>query len=860
MKPTTLIALLPILLIAGSINVFSQSQYGVLSYSTPVGIPNSLFRCIAIDENNTKWFGHPSNGIVMRTESPEVANLNYIHYTIENSPLPSNQTVAISASGKTVAIATAAGIALIKNGQWTTYNHWNSPLPAQGFLSIHYHEKSKALYVGTDTGLFCLENGQWNQYSAQNSMMPGNQINCIETSHNGELWAGTNKGLVKIKPSWEVFPTHTGNILGLQSDRWGRLWISDLNKATLIRQGGKDYPLNAIYPSPVESVKYSKTFVRDKNGDIWSFGKDWDNSVLVTRFSYNTHNSYYILQDPIDASGRAILAPDHSGRLWFCPWIYAFWPNDRSIRPVANYQLLEGKGIRAEISNSFDLIGYGKLTTTDTSEIVLADLILPWFTARKYNMAVKAARHWYRYESDDFFPGPVMKDTVIVRDMTEGLFANFYSLYGEKYRKGWKVSKAEIEYHKVNYNKAFYTIPASIRDWPAHGDMSKGMNHLLAPFNDANGDGIYNPEYGDYPLIRGDEAVFFVFNTINPTGSLASPHEMKLEIRGMAYVFTSSNEEAIKNSLFVNYQVTNLAEIPYDDFSFGMFTAYRLSNHSYTDYSRYTGCDSLLNTCFGYRRKPLTTHSVNYPAFGMTWLNEPMSSFLRVFKSSDNTSFYPREPEHYFNMMRSSFSSGQPLVYGGDGMPVGPGPHIPCRFHFPGDPGQSGEWSEYSVNNVPGYRDVISAVTPRRLKPRETLCFDVAFTAALPLGSDSLAGVYLLKDYAQQNISFFNSRYSGNCSDIDYRQPTKLPAKPGGKILIYPNPTTDFMGIELDGRESEYVLDIYSITGKQVLSLVGRDRIIDVSGLEQGVYIVRILHDNELFSGKLIKLEKKAGL
>ena len=37
-----------------------------------------------------------------------------------------------------------------------------------------------------------------------------------------------------------------------------------------------------------------------------------------------------------------------------------------------------------------------------------------------------------------------------------------------------------------------------IRNWPAHGH-GDDLTSYLAPFFDADNDGVYNPEQGDYP-------------------------------------------------------------------------------------------------------------------------------------------------------------------------------------------------------------------------------------------------------------------------------------------------------------------------------------------------------------------------
>ena len=78
------------------------------------------------------------------------------------------------------------------------------------------------------------------------------------------------------------------------------------------------------------------------------------------------------------------------------------------------------------------------------------------------------------------------------------------------------MTAVEINNHILNYQSPGYIIPNDILNWPAHGDTtlgnSLGMLPYIAPFIDVDNDDIYNPSQGDYPCIKGDEAVYIVMN------------------------------------------------------------------------------------------------------------------------------------------------------------------------------------------------------------------------------------------------------------------------------------------------------------------------------------------------------------
>jgi hypothetical protein len=65
------------------------------------------------------------------------------------------------------------------------------------------------------------------------------------------------------------------------------------------------------------------------------------------------------------------------------------------------------------------------------------------------------------------------------------------------------VDIAMLNHHVNAINDPNYEIPKGIKNWPAHGDVSKGQAANLAPFIDVDNDGVYSPELGDYPSIPG---------------------------------------------------------------------------------------------------------------------------------------------------------------------------------------------------------------------------------------------------------------------------------------------------------------------------------------------------------------------
>lgn len=162
----------------------------------------------------------------------------------------------------------------------------------------------------------------------------------------------------------------------------------------------------------------------------------------------------------------------------------------------------------------------------------------------------------YRQNGLDFKPGPVSNDP------------NAFN----KYNKIYKVNLQTLTDFK---NGVTAGIPQEIADWPAHGDTTMGEAFYLAPFVDINQDGIYDPADGDYPQIKGDAAVYTIFNDAagNTSGT-----EMGLEIHCMMYGYkTGGIEDSI---LYKEYRIINRSITTYTDAFVSFFVDFDLGNHT----------------------------------------------------------------------------------------------------------------------------------------------------------------------------------------------------------------------------------------------------------------------------------------
>ncbi|MBI2281024.1 MAG: T9SS type A sorting domain-containing protein [Bacteroidetes bacterium] len=71
------------------------------------------------------------------------------------------------------------------------------------------------------------------------------------------------------------------------------------------------------------------------------------------------------------------------------------------------------------------------------------------------------------------------------------------------------------------------------------------------------------------------------------------------------------------------------------------------------------------------------------------------------------------------------------------------------------------------------------------------------------------------------------------------------------KLNIYPNPAKDVVNIVYNGNEA-LNLEVTDITGKKIMSQTLKTKTIDVTGLNQGLYFVRLYNQNNDFVQKLV--------
>ncbi|RLD50095.1 MAG: hypothetical protein DRJ05_20075, partial [Bacteroidetes bacterium] len=238
-----------------------------------------------------------------------------------------------------------------------------------------------------------------------------------------------------------------------------------------------------------------------------------------------------------------------------------------------------------------------------------------WIGGLTQNGELHLSADRYRQNGIDYWTGPLSVDEYSSSIDLETVI---------EWNRVWKLDVSEILYHKAHWNESDYEPIKNIKTWPAHGDMDLNQAEYLAPFVDVDNDGIYDPYSGDYPLIRGDQCVFFIFNDQSPhTETEGLP--IGLEIHGMAYAFERPDEDAMNNTIFMSYKIFNRSGITLEDTYIGLFADFDIG----WAIDDFVGCDVGRGAFYGYNGEEIDgdgepgSYGENPPAQAMVILGGP---------------------------------------------------------------------------------------------------------------------------------------------------------------------------------------------------------------------------------------------
>ncbi len=480
----------------------------------------------------------------------------------------------------------------------------------------------------------------------------------------------------------------------------------------------------------------------------------------------------------------------------------------------AKYEVPKGSGVNALFAGS---IWIGGLTST--SEL-------------------KLAAQQYRSKGNDFYPGPL--------DQNGNLIGSNCMLWDRVFQ----VSKEEIQDFKD-----FSVLSSNVRDWPAKGNanISAPMQDL-APTIDVDMDGVYDPSKGDYPDIKGDQAVWWVFNDVGNLHTESGGGQIGIEVQVMAYAFATNNQ--LNNATFYDYTLIKKSQGFLHNSYVGFFVDGDLGNPN-DDFAAshrtkrmgivYNGDPIDENSGFS------TGYGLNPPAIAYQIIKTPndatgnpaeLSSVMTPYNGTSPTSD-PNNASEYYNYMKGVWRDGTPATMGGNGYDRSNGTLYPFMYDLSID---CLNWTECEANNSAHDRRLLLSVGPLNMEQNISMKFTNAVlwtrdTAAIDCGN---------LDFVTGAVDSMNVQLEQELNKAPLSSNELVSDAP----KIFPNPASDKVFVELNSTDDFKNVELYDLQARlvspEIVAVDDHSFMLNTRNLKDGIYFLSLNYSDRRSISKLI--------
>ncbi|HRG00966.1 MAG TPA: T9SS type A sorting domain-containing protein [Bacteroidia bacterium] len=907
-----------LLLLFSCLLVFAaNAQNGFTSFTTNIVVTGGvkLQTAFLVDNNSNKWIGFRTI-----TSGTNIANAGLLKYDNSNWTLynqtstpafPSNNVSALAKdnSGNIWIGTNDVGLVKFDGTSFTIYNTSHG-LPTNSITCIE--TIANQVYIGTTAGLSRFDGITFTNYNVANGKLAHNLIYSIKAENSNLIWLGGGDRLTEfnINTSYTTsnYVDHigTGRVNCIYIDSQNSKWLGTLTQGILKFSGSSFQNANTIFDIYGSSIP---SLVRDiatgpHNGIIFTHvnGTSTNSSVFsgltelapngnVYQYFYPISN--YTLGNLIENDGSNVLILD--GHL---PLVYQNLNPINNSYPFGsvnnnNFKTLDINNVRAGIANRgdmhWDIAGNGnalyEVPKGSGKNSNFASAL--WIGGLDAGNQLHGAAQTYRQGGVDFWPGPLK--------LTD---ASIDAATSSQYDKIWKVSYTEINdfinnYNSGNVQNGSFTIPNDILTWPGNGDVNNNQAALLAPFVDINSDGVYNPMDGDYPKIKGDQALFFVYND-NLAAHSTSFTPMGIEVHGMAYAYgcpaVVNGHNELTYTTFYDYKIINRSANNYHDVFVSMWSDVDLGYYG----DDYIGSNVTDNYGFAYNAD-LNDETVagtqgygNYiPAQGFNIVKGPLANLNDGIDNNNNgvidepnedcklnkfnffnNSFAgvplqttdPSNGAEFYNVMNGKWKDGTPLTCGGSGY----GGITNVNWAYSGDPVNNGVNTDpfntcgyWIENGVAGDRRMILSSGPFSMAPGQIqeveYAFVTSFDSSATFGGTMSLGK--LKSDIQKVNTFYNLSNKPNCLQSISVGITEVPKQ--NDFSLFPNPAKSLITISSTISGTVKVnYEIVDVLGKVVMQNDNENSekfSININDLNSGIYFLRLQVNNSIVVKKFVK-------
>lgn len=426
------------------------------------------------------------------------------------------------------------------------------------------------------------------------------------------------------------------------------------------------------------------------------------------------------------------------------------------------------------------------------------------------------------------------------------------SVVSTQFNKVWQVTRQQIQelieaYDNGSIANGTYTIPVDILTWPAHGPSGYAAN--LAPFFDRNLDGMYNPYQGDYPLIKGDKMLYYIFN--DNTSPEYNPNFAKLEVHVKAWAcnYPSLVSNPVNRATFWEFTFVNRSFTTYLNTNVALFADSDIGSY-YDDYFQtHVATKSLMffngdaydedgGGMMGYYEKP------PLQSFTIVRLKHNQQDIVEDTVMLRST-FYVPNIGYSMGSLNVFYNYTNYINWDSTHQTFG-NTSIKSRYYMPGytDPNHLGTWgidpgfiwNEVTAANSPGDRRGIMSSGPFTFRPGDKI------TATYMLLTTQLPSYNMENLISMHSNEYYMMKEQNLCGVYDdyMNLPDNMDIHP---LAVFPNPTADVLYIQhTDAIES---MAIYDMTGRCRMQSMQPIYAVTVSDWESGVYVLEIRQKGE---------------
>jgi hypothetical protein len=936
--PLKLLIMKNLLLIFSCISLFAaKAQNGFTTYTTNLLVNGAIPRQSAflVDHNSDKWIGFMTTSSGTNTANVGLIKYNNTSWTafdLVSDGLPSNVITALAEDNNhNIWIGTAAGLAIYNGSNFVYYNSLNGITTSK----INCIETiGNQVYIGTNVGLYRFDGSNFASYNVANGLLPNDTISCIKAETTGLIWLGGKNRLVEFNingtftttnyidhtiPQTAAYPNyflqHAGTVNCIYIDSQNSKWLGTTTAGIINYNGSVFQNANSLYnligseiPSrvidiatgPHGGIIFKHAPGSPGNAAACSGLTELTANNLVYQYFHPTYN--FVFGDFVENDGAEILISQGSPYLsYVAPKMYfKFNPVNYTnpFGPVTanNFNFLDINNVKAGIANRGDMhwnmggngnasyeVPKGSGKNTNYASAL-------WIGGLDNGGQLHGGAQTYRQSAsggNNFWPGPLDTITATIDTAT--------SL---SYDKIWKVSYTDINNFITAFNSGSVVATPDMLTWPAHGTGNNSKN--LAPFIDHNGDGMYNPNDGDYPKIKGDQTLYFIYNDMLGTRT-NSFTPMGIEVQGMAYAYgcpgVVNGHNELTYTTFYDYKIINRSPINYHDVYVGMWSDVDLGYYG----DDYIGSNVADNYGYAYNADA-TDESVAgnngygtyIPAQGFNIVKGPLANlndgmdnnnngvidepaedckmnkldyFINSFAGNPWQIVDPQNGQEYYNYMTGFWKDGTPFTCGGNGFGTFTGGTVTTNWVYPGDPNGTvstdpantcGSWTEVSAGNTPGDRRLILSSGPFNLNAGQMQEVEYAFVTSFDSSSttnSNLLSIAKLKTDIQKVNAFYNQVNKPNCLqaiDVGITEVVKQ-----NDFALFPNPAKSFITVSSTINGIVKVnYEIVDVLGKIVMQNenTSSDKFsININDLNSGIYFLRLQVNNSVVVKKFVK-------